>query len=369
MAGSGDLAVVADEELGGRRGVVVEQVLGRLGHQRLVAEHHEARVLAGEVELLRAGRGGRRRGGRRVLLGLLGEGGGDQTARHVGVMHDRAAHRRAHGGQAGAAEEAAARNVRAPAEHDGVGALGVFGVKLVDQSLSLGHRASPGAAACAALLFRHYGRCSRRCSMLQAAHGGRAATAVDSEAARLPSIGGERCVTQRGSAMDLELKGKVAIVTGGSRGIGKAIGRVLAQEGANVALIARNPAALEAAAAEISKQRRRTGQGLRVRHHRRRGGEEDGGRRGGRLRPRRHPGQLRGQAERTGAAADAGRDHHRGVLGPHQHQGGGLPAHRARGGAAHDQAEVGPHHQRQRARRAPAPAPPSAASATSAWPR
>jgi NAD(P)-dependent dehydrogenase (short-subunit alcohol dehydrogenase family) len=53
--------------------------------------------------------------------------------------------------------------------------------------------------------------------------------------------------------MDLELKGKVAIVTGGNRGIGKAVGRVLAQEGANVALVARNPATLEAAAAEISK--------------------------------------------------------------------------------------------------------------------
>jgi NAD(P)-dependent dehydrogenase (short-subunit alcohol dehydrogenase family) len=54
--------------------------------------------------------------------------------------------------------------------------------------------------------------------------------------------------------MDLELKGKVAIVTGGNRGIGNAIGRVLAQEGANVALIARNPATLETAAAEISKE-------------------------------------------------------------------------------------------------------------------
>ena len=53
--------------------------------------------------------------------------------------------------------------------------------------------------------------------------------------------------------MDLELKGKSAIVTGGSRGIGKAIGRVLAQEGANVALVGRNKALLDQAAVEISK--------------------------------------------------------------------------------------------------------------------
>jgi NAD(P)-dependent dehydrogenase (short-subunit alcohol dehydrogenase family) len=52
--------------------------------------------------------------------------------------------------------------------------------------------------------------------------------------------------------MDLLLNGKRALVTGGSRGIGKAIGRVLAQEGVSVALLARNAELLSAAAAELA---------------------------------------------------------------------------------------------------------------------
>ena len=41
--------------------------------------------------------------------------------------------------------------------------------------------------------------------------------------------------------MDLKLKGKKAIVTGASRGIGRAIAETLADEGADVAICARGP--------------------------------------------------------------------------------------------------------------------------------
>jgi NAD(P)-dependent dehydrogenase (short-subunit alcohol dehydrogenase family) len=59
--------------------------------------------------------------------------------------------------------------------------------------------------------------------------------------------------------MDLGLKGRTAVITGGSKGIGKAIAKSLAAEGVNVVLLARNPELLNAAAEEI-----RNGSGVRV---------------------------------------------------------------------------------------------------------
>ena len=54
--------------------------------------------------------------------------------------------------------------------------------------------------------------------------------------------------------MDLELKGKTAIVTGGSRGIGKAIAREFGREGVDIALVSRGREALEQTAAELRQE-------------------------------------------------------------------------------------------------------------------
>ncbi|MCX7160573.1 MAG: SDR family NAD(P)-dependent oxidoreductase, partial [Proteobacteria bacterium] len=59
--------------------------------------------------------------------------------------------------------------------------------------------------------------------------------------------------------MDLGIRGKTALVTAGSKGLGKGCAMSLAREGVNLVMIARNPERLEAAAAAI-----RTETGVKV---------------------------------------------------------------------------------------------------------
>jgi 3-oxoacyl-[acyl-carrier protein] reductase len=49
--------------------------------------------------------------------------------------------------------------------------------------------------------------------------------------------------------MDLGLQGKKAIVTGGTRGIGRAIANLLVEEGCDIGICARNAAQVEEAVA------------------------------------------------------------------------------------------------------------------------
>ena len=51
--------------------------------------------------------------------------------------------------------------------------------------------------------------------------------------------------------MDIRLDGRAALITGGSEGLGKGMALRFAASGADVAILARWPEALDAAAAEI----------------------------------------------------------------------------------------------------------------------
>src|SRR5215472_14346273 len=61
----------------------------------------------------------------------------------------------------------------------------------------------------------------------------------------------------RGRNRMTKLAGRRAVVTGGSRGIGRAIATALAEDGAAVAIVARGVDPLEAAAAAIERGGRR----------------------------------------------------------------------------------------------------------------
>jgi NAD(P)-dependent dehydrogenase (short-subunit alcohol dehydrogenase family) len=70
--------------------------------------------------------------------------------------------------------------------------------------------------------------------------------------------------TGHDAAMNIDLKGKLALVTGASKGIGLAIADALAAESCNLHLAARDEAALEQAAARLAKLH-----GIKVTVHRR----------------------------------------------------------------------------------------------------
>ena len=52
--------------------------------------------------------------------------------------------------------------------------------------------------------------------------------------------------------MDLQLSGAKALITGGTKGIGRAIANTLADEGCNVSICARNQEEVDAAVADLS---------------------------------------------------------------------------------------------------------------------
>ena len=135
-----DLSVVADEELGRRRGVVVEQILRRLRDQRPVAEHDELFVLAGKFQILRT----LRRGG--CAAGGAPAPAPPESARPACWPRTGSRRRRPRPSPPGRRRrESRGGRRRSCGRTPWLGALGVLRVKFIDRSLDLisWHRCLP----------------------------------------------------------------------------------------------------------------------------------------------------------------------------------------------------------------------------------
>ena len=146
--------------------------------------------------------------------------------------------------------------------------------------------------------------------------------------------------------VNLGLKGRIALVTGASKGIGKAIARGLADEGVNLVLLARGVEELEQAAAEICKAT-----GVRVvavptdmRDTAAVKAAAD--RAASEFRTRSHPRQQRRRTDQASGTADHLARHR--LDGRREHQDDGHVADDSGVAAEHADGRDRPHHQHQR---------------------
>ena len=139
----------------------------------------------------------------------------------------------------------------------------------------------------------------------------------------------------------MKLEGRVAFITGASGGIGGAIARTYASEGANLALAARSVDKLEALADRNRGHGKKSAR-LPVRRHEGRGHPGFAAQDGRRARPGRHPREQRRHRELRGRS----RASRRGVGTDHANQRQGALHGDSRSSALDARAQIGKDHQR-----------------------